>query len=70
MQKTQKIQKYSGDEDYSRQIRLQNSLTQTGKATDGTNYDVKCCTKQRYIAMDRMNKIGKIYDLMYNNIIR
>ena len=32
---------------YSRQIRLQNSLTQTGKATDGTNYDVKCCTKQR-----------------------
>ena len=36
------IQKYSGDEDYSRQVRLQSSLANTGKATDGTNYDVRC----------------------------
>ena len=36
------IQKYSGDEDYSRQGRLQSTLANTGKATDGTNYDVRC----------------------------
>ena len=36
------IQKYSGDEDYSRQVRLQNDLANTGKATDGKNYDVRC----------------------------
>ena len=36
------IQKYSGDEDYSRQARLQSGLANTGKATDGTNYDVRC----------------------------
>ncbi len=36
------IQKYSGDEDYSRQVRLQSGLANTGKATDGTNYDVRC----------------------------
>ncbi len=35
------IQKYSGDEDYSRQFRLQSTLANTGKATDGTKYDVK-----------------------------
>ncbi len=36
------IQKYSGDEDYSRQFRLQATMAKTGKATDGTNYDVRC----------------------------
>ena len=36
------IQKYSGDEDYSRQVRIQNSLANTGKTTDGTNFDVRC----------------------------
>lgn len=36
------IQKFSGDTDYSRQIRLQNTLAKTGEATDGTNYDVRC----------------------------
>lgn len=36
------IQKYSGDTDYSKQERLQDSLANTGKATDGTNYDLRC----------------------------
>ena len=36
------IQKYSGDTDYSKQGRLQDSLANTGKATDGTNYDLRC----------------------------
>ena len=36
------IQKYSGDSDYSRQVRLQNSPAKTGEATDGTNKDVRC----------------------------
>ena len=36
------IQKYSGDSDYSRQTRLQNTLAKTGEATDGTNNDVRC----------------------------
>lgn len=36
------IQKCSGDTDYSKQGRLQDSLTNTGKATDGTNYDIRC----------------------------
>ena len=36
------IQKCSEDEDYSRQDRLYKNLTNTGKATDGTNYDVRC----------------------------
>ena len=36
------IQKYSGDEDYSMQSRVQSSLANTGKATDGTNYDERC----------------------------
>lgn len=36
------IQNYSGDEDYSRQVRLQSNLVNTGKATDGTNYDIRC----------------------------
>ena len=36
------IQKYSGDSDYSGQNRLQNTLANTGEATDGTNNDVRC----------------------------
>ncbi len=36
------IQEFSGDVDYSRQIRLQSSLAKTGKATDGSNKDVRC----------------------------
>ena len=36
------VQKYSGDTDYSKQGRLQDSLANTGKATDGTNYDLRC----------------------------
>ena len=36
------IQKYSGDIDYSRQKPLQDTLANTGKATDGTIYDVRC----------------------------
>ena len=36
------IQEFSGDTDYARQIRLQSSLAKTGKATDGTNKDVRC----------------------------
>ncbi len=36
------IEKYLGDEDYSRQTTLQSSLANTGKATDGTNYDLRC----------------------------
>lgn len=36
------IQEFSGDRDYSRQVRLQTSLVNTGLATDGTNKDVKC----------------------------
>ncbi len=36
------IQEFSGDEDYSRQTRIQTTLAKTGKATDGTNKDVRC----------------------------
>ena len=36
------IQKYSGDSRYSKQNSLQDSLANTGKATDGTNFDIKC----------------------------
>ena len=36
------IQKFSGDTDYSRQIRLQSTFAKCGEATDGTNNDVKC----------------------------
>ena len=36
------IQKYSGDNDYSRQSKLQSTLAKTGEASDGTNKDVKC----------------------------
>lgn len=36
------IQEFSGDVDYARQIRLQSTLTNAGKATDGMNYDVRC----------------------------
>ncbi len=36
------IQEFSGDVDYSKQIRLQSTLFKTGKVTDGTNKDVRC----------------------------
>ena len=36
------IQEFSGDEDYSRQNRLQDTLAKTGQATNGTNKDVRC----------------------------
>ena len=36
------IQKYSGDSDYSRQPRLQNTPADTGEASDGTNNDIRC----------------------------
>ncbi len=36
------IQKYSTDDDYSRQKRLQATLESTGKASNGTDYDVRC----------------------------
>lgn len=36
------IQKNSGDSDYSRQARLQNTLANTGKATNGSSYDIRC----------------------------
>ncbi len=36
------IQKCSGDEDYSRQIKLQSMLAKCGEATNGINKDVKC----------------------------
>lgn len=36
------IQKYSGDTNYSAQESLQNTLANTGKANDGSNYDVRC----------------------------
>ena len=36
------IQKYSGDTKYSAQKSLQNSLAHTGKATNGSSYDVRC----------------------------
>ena len=36
------IQKNSGDSDYSRQARLQNTLANTGKATNGSYYDLRC----------------------------
>ena len=36
------IQTFSESTDYSRQIRIQNVIANTGKATDGTNYDVRC----------------------------
>ena len=36
------IQTYSGDTDYSRQIRLQSTLARCGEATDGTSKDVRC----------------------------
>lgn len=36
------IQEFSGDNRYSRQVGLQNTLAKTGKATDGTNKDVRC----------------------------
>ena len=36
------IQKYSGDNDYSRQKSLQSTLAKTGEATDGTSKDVRC----------------------------
>ena len=35
------IQEFSGDTDYSRQTRLQESLANTGEAADGTNKDVR-----------------------------
>ena len=36
------IQTFSGDTDYSQQIRFQSSLTTTGNAHSGSNYDVRC----------------------------
>lgn len=36
------IQEFSGDSDYSRQVSLQSRIANTGKATNGTNYDVRC----------------------------
>ena len=36
------IQTFSEDSNYSRQIRLQTSLTKCGEATDGTENDVRC----------------------------
>ncbi|MCI8761171.1 MAG: type II secretion system protein [Clostridia bacterium] len=36
------IQEFSGDNDYSKQYRLQGTLAKTGEATDGTNKDVRC----------------------------
>ena len=36
------IQKNSGDSDYSIHGSLQEKLTNTGEATDGINYDIKC----------------------------
>ncbi len=36
------IQEFSGDGDYSIQVRLQTTLAETGEATDGTNKDVRC----------------------------
>ena len=36
------IQKFSGDADYSRQNRLQNTLAKCGEAHSGSNYDVRC----------------------------
>ena len=36
------IQEFSGDEDYSIQNAIQDTLAKTGLATDGTNKDVRC----------------------------
>ena len=36
------IQEFSGDTDYSKQIRLQSTIAKTGEASDGTNKDVRC----------------------------
>ena len=36
------IQKFSGDTDYSQQIRLQTTLAKCGEAHLGSNYDVRC----------------------------
>ena len=36
------IQECSGDKDYSRQEKIQTTLTKCGEATDGTNKDVRC----------------------------
>ena len=36
------IQTFSGDADYSKQIRLQSTLTKCGEATDGIKKDVRC----------------------------
>ena len=36
------IQEFSGDEDYSNQIALGNTLTKCGESTDGVNKDVRC----------------------------
>ena len=36
------IQTFSGDKDYSRQIRLQNTIAKCSEATDGKNKDIRC----------------------------